>query len=122
VTYKLTVNQPNLGDEGEVYISGLGTFKNGTTTEVSDEEELNFRTVNAHDIGGIDGDPESETFGSAKPNLVPGQSLVDAAKSMYGVTVEQVQSTPSKTAGGQTGSTTTGGETGSTTNTNGGSQ
>lgn len=106
MTYKLSVDQPNIGDEGEVYIHGLGTFKNGKSYEISGELEETFRTVNAVDQGGIDDDPESETFGSVRPNVVLGPSLVDAAKSMYGVTVEEIKPQASGAVGGGTGSTT----------------
>jgi hypothetical protein len=87
VTYKLTVDQPHLGDEGTVYIHGLGTFQNGKTYSIGDDLAQNFETINVVDEGGIDGDPESPTFGSYIPKVSPGKSLDVAAETMYGITV-----------------------------------
>jgi hypothetical protein len=84
--FTLTVDMPNLGDEGTVFIHGLGTFGNGTH-EITDDQEQNFRIVNSHDEGGTDSDPESDTFGVYLSKVVEGPSLTDAAESMYGITV-----------------------------------
>jgi hypothetical protein len=84
--FTLTVDMPNLGDEGQIYIHGLGTFGNGTH-EITDDQEQNFRVANSHDEGGTDGDPDSETFGVYLSKVVEGPSLTDAAESMHGITV-----------------------------------
>jgi hypothetical protein len=46
VAYKITVDQPNLAKGTDVFIDGLGTFKNGETQTVSNEQVSHFR--NAH--------------------------------------------------------------------------
>jgi hypothetical protein len=97
MTYKLTVNQPHLGDEGTVYIHGLGTFQNGKTYSIGDDLAQNFQIVNTIDSGSIDGDPESETFGSYIPKTAFGPSLDVAAETMYGITVVKDSDGASKT-------------------------
>ena len=112
--YKLTVDQPHLGDEGTVYIHGLGTFQNGKTYLVSDELALNFETINAVDKGEIDSDSESETFGSYIPKVSSGSPLDVAAESMYGITVTKDGGTPptgNSTAGTNNGTPDTGADT-----------
>lgn len=44
--YEVTVNNPVLGKGVEVEIPGLGIVKNGSTTEVSEEQAETFRLVN----------------------------------------------------------------------------
>jgi len=44
--YRVTVDHPNAGDT-DVYIHGLGTFHNGTTYDVSDEDIERFRIMNS---------------------------------------------------------------------------
>jgi hypothetical protein len=95
MSYRLTVDQRHLGDEGAVYIHGLGTFTNGVH-EISDELEQNFRTVNTVEIGGIDMDSDSESFGVYVPKFVEGPPLEEAAKSMHGVTVTKDGAPPPK--------------------------
>jgi hypothetical protein len=48
--YKLTLKQKNAGRGAELQIVGLGTFKNGSSYMVSDEDAENFRTVQ-RDLG-----------------------------------------------------------------------
>lgn len=50
--YQVTVDHPNAGDS-DVYIHGLGTFRNGETTEVSDEQVVRYRTMNGLQQSGI---------------------------------------------------------------------
>jgi hypothetical protein len=40
------VDNPTAGDQ-DVYIHGLGTFRNGTTTTVDDEQVMRFRIMTA---------------------------------------------------------------------------
>jgi hypothetical protein len=79
MTYKLTVDQPHLGDAGTVYIHGLGTFTNGKSYEISDDLEQNFRVVNSVD----NGEPYQAKMEFGKP-------LSEVAESMYGITVEEI--------------------------------
>lgn len=62
--YTITVDQPNLGEGGKVAIPGLGVFENGKDAEVSDEQAAQYELVN-------------------------GQSITDAVKSMYGVSINE---------------------------------
>jgi hypothetical protein len=87
----MVVNQPHLGDVGEIYIHGLGNFKNGEY-EISDEDAEHYRRLHTHDDGAVDSDPASPTFGSYIPKHTLGPSLEEAAKGMHGVTVEVVSS------------------------------
>lgn len=43
--YKVTVQQNNLGPEGEVQVNGLGSLKNGKTYKVSDETAALFEIL-----------------------------------------------------------------------------
>jgi hypothetical protein len=47
--YSVTVDHPDVGEQ-DVYIHGLGTFKNGTTTTVSDEQAESYRVHNATQV------------------------------------------------------------------------
>ncbi len=44
--YKVKVDHPTAGEQ-EIYIHGLGTFMNGTETEVDDEQAERYRAINA---------------------------------------------------------------------------
>jgi hypothetical protein len=44
--YTVQVDHPEAGDQ-DIYIHGLGTFRNGTETEVSDEQAELYRVLNA---------------------------------------------------------------------------
>lgn len=79
--YKLTVDQPNIGDQ-EIYIHGLGMFGNGTH-DISDEQASEFRHINAT-RGLSEVDPE----GNYHIITALGPDLEDAVSRMYGVTVE----------------------------------
>ena len=46
MTYQVIVDHPSAGDS-DVYIHGLGTFHNGTTTDVDDEQIERFRSINS---------------------------------------------------------------------------
>ena len=59
---KVTVDHPNIGEGVEVYIHGLGTFKNGTDTIVSDEQVDRYR--GAHSV--VDTEVDEDTG-----NLIP---------------------------------------------------
>ena len=44
--YTVKVDSPTAGDQ-DLYIHGLGSFRNGTETEISDEQAIRFRVLNA---------------------------------------------------------------------------
>jgi hypothetical protein len=73
---------PNLGPNDEIQISGLGIFQNGKSYSISDVAELNFRNAHAS-MSDIDGAPATQ----------PGASLVDAAETMHGITVAELDDT-----------------------------
>lgn len=100
--FKMVVNQLHLGDEGEAYIHGLGSFTNGEH-EISDEAEHHFRVVHTFDAGGLDDDPASDTFGSYIPDWKEGPDLVTASESMHGITVTRVKEAPKAGSGQQRG-------------------
>lgn len=76
MAYKVTVNMPNLAKGAEVFIDGLGTFKNGESAVVSNEQANLFR--NAH--GRVNDDGQYEQ----------GPTLGQAFGEGTGVTVERV--------------------------------
>jgi hypothetical protein len=85
--YNVIVDHPNIGEEGELYIHGLGTFKNGTTTEVSDQQIDLYRA--AHAVVNIS-NPNAE--GRVKHLPALGRHPVDL--NIYGVRVEKVEDAP----------------------------
>ena len=85
--YQIKINQPNLAEGTELTILGLGTFENGKTYDISDEQVEAFREANQVDAGGFDNDPESESFGVYVPNMQPGPHLTDV--SIHGVEVTE---------------------------------
>lgn len=115
MTYKLTVDQPHLGDEGTVYIHGLGTFQNGKSYLISDELAQNFEVVNTVDEGGTNDD------GVYVPKMVFGKPLDVMAESMYGITVTKNAGDPPGTGSG-TPDTGNGTPADTGANTNGGDQ
>jgi len=46
MSYSVTINHPDMGDQ-DVFVHGLGTFRNGSTIEVSDEQDLMYQALNA---------------------------------------------------------------------------
>lgn len=44
--YKVKVDHPNAGEQ-DIFIHGLGTFANGSETEVDDEQIARFRAMNS---------------------------------------------------------------------------
>jgi len=77
--YQVIVDHPSLGEQ-DLYIHGLGTFQNGTTTEVSDEQVQHYQAV--HSIVESTFDPETgaETR-TGKPGAHP------ADQEIFGVRV-----------------------------------
>jgi hypothetical protein len=91
VPYNVTVNQDNLPEGAEVSITGLGTFKNGETAEVSDEQVEFFRVMNGYPVDTVD-----EEGNTLVGNYVrkPGPTL-DKAE-FYGITIEKVSARKAK--------------------------
>jgi hypothetical protein len=81
--YKVTVDHPNIG-ETDLYIHGLGTFRNGTTTEVEDEQVERFRSMNS--VVNVS-DPHPET-GNRTP--IPARGMDPTKLNIFGVKVEKV--------------------------------
>jgi len=104
VSYILIVDQPNLGDGGEIFIHGLGTFKNGEHP-ITDEQEQRFRVLNARivvrsdqlsadELAGLEEEERGRAW-SQPVGTVLGPNLQTAVESMYGVTAREVKDTPS---------------------------
>lgn len=96
--YKLTVNLPSVPEGRDVYIAGLGTFPNGGTYDISDEQDLAYQNAHTRDEGHFDFDhvaeraePGTGGSGAYVHKLVPGPSIVEAVQSMRGVTLEEVK-------------------------------
>jgi len=81
--YTLTVDIPNLGPNEEVQIPGLGTFKNGGTYEVDDELAERYRVAHTTVVPEFD-----ENNNLVANNEEQGPTLLEAAKSMYGIEVK----------------------------------
>lgn len=83
--YKLTVDLPDLPKGELVQIPGLGTFENGSSYEVTQEEADGYRVYHqfVKPVTNKDG-----AIVGAETEL--GNTLLEAAKTMYGVEVETV--------------------------------
>lgn len=86
MAYKISVDMPNLAKGAEVFIDGLGTFKNGESVVVSAEQVTHFR--NAHgrvnDVGQWEQGP---TLGQANIPGLTAERVSDREES--GSSVEQ---------------------------------
>lgn len=82
VSFKVVLNMPNLPNGEAVQIAGLGLFLNGDTRVISEQEEMTWR--NYHGQLGDDN------------VFVPGPTLVQASKTMPGVTVTRVSAEPTE--------------------------
>jgi hypothetical protein len=90
--YKVIVDHPNLGEESSLFIHGLGTFKNHTTTEVDLEQVRRFRA--AHSV--VDLEYDEEGHATHKPMRGPSPADLD----VYGVTFEKIEDTEPSTGEG----------------------
>lgn len=81
--YELTIDQPNLPKGEPVQIPGLGTFENGYSYTISKDEADAFRTYHTRQVP-VTNEETGEIVGS---DLEKGPTLLEAAKSMYGVEV-----------------------------------
>jgi len=82
--YNVIIDHPSIGEGTDLYIHGLGTFKNGTTTEVSDAQIDHYRA--AHSVVNVS-NPHPET-GRRKHTPALGRSPVD--QDIFGVRVEHI--------------------------------
>jgi hypothetical protein len=83
MTYRVIVDHPNLGDQ-DVYIHGLGTFHNGTTTEIDDEQVERFRSINSV-VNLSDAHPET-----GRRVHMPARGKDPTQLNIFGVKVEKV--------------------------------
>jgi hypothetical protein len=82
--YELSIKMPNLPDDEEVQIAGLGTYKNNNKYKITDEEHDNFRRYHGQVVPVVDDD--DEIIGS---ELELGPTLVKA--DIYGVTIKALR-------------------------------
>jgi len=101
--YELTIDLPSIpkgNEDHQIQIPGLGTFENGRTYEVSKEQAEAFRAYHTVQESVVDEDTGAYLGSDAKP----GPTLLEAAKSMYGVTVETVKPHSSSSSSSTTAS------------------
>ena len=91
---KVTVDHPNIGEGVEIYIHGLGTFKNGTDTIVSDEQIARYQAT--HSVVDTEVDEETRAL-IPKPRL----GLHPADQEIYGVRIVRGKITSSGEEGTQ---------------------
>jgi hypothetical protein len=82
--YELSIDMPNLAKGAEVQIAGLGTFENGSSYKITDEEHDSFRRYHGS-IQTVTSEA-NEILGS---ELALGPTLIQASENMYGVSVKQ---------------------------------
>jgi hypothetical protein len=80
--YKVIVDHPNLGEESSLFIHGLGTFKNHTTTEVDLDQVRRFRA--AHSTVEVVHDEKG------RATHTPSRGPSPADINVYGVTFEKI--------------------------------
>jgi hypothetical protein len=110
--YTVKVDHPSAGDQ-DVYIHGLGTFHNGTETEVDDDQVMRYRIATGRQLQGVFNDagdvvaPHDENGRSeVRFELGPEPHELE----FYGVTVTKKEEKPStKTATPKTSNTGEGG-------------
>lgn len=86
--YQITVDLPNLPEGKSVAIDGLGVFKNGTTSQVTDQQLLRFNALHVRQVS----IPVPGKKGRFVVRTVPGRTLEEWAQSAHGITV--TSSTP----------------------------
>lgn len=82
MTYKLKVNSKTLPKGKLVTIKGLGSFENGKTHDVSDEQAERFRVINSVQVSNTNEKGETTTETKLGP------TLTEAVKSMGYVSLE----------------------------------
>jgi hypothetical protein len=85
--YNVKIDLPNAGDQ-DVFIPGLGTFRNGTENEVDDDQALRYRVINAHQESG-DPDPVTGAI-THETVLAPSIDQIE----MVGLTVTRIGGEP----------------------------
>jgi hypothetical protein len=86
VVYEITVDLDGIGKNDEVQIPGLGTFKNGSTYEVTRAEAEAYRSYNTRQEPVHD---EDDNIVGAE--AVPGPTLLQAFRHTTGVDVTTAQ-------------------------------
>jgi len=100
MAYKITVDQPNIGPGTEVFIDGLGTFKNGEATVVDADQANHFR--NAHGRVNDEGKWEQgPTLAQAKLVGVTVERVSDKDEPETKVTQTSTPPAPTKKDGGK---------------------
>jgi hypothetical protein len=93
--YSVTVNHPDVGEQ-DVFVNGLGTLPNGSTTEISDEQDLMYQALNA---------TQNQTHtpdGGLQVESVLGSPVIDLDSSpWFTVTVIKPRSNDKETKGGK---------------------
>ena len=79
--YQITIDHPNLEEGTELTILGLGTFAQGGTYDISDEQAAAFQAAQATDVGDFNDE------GVYVPNMQLGPALDEA--NIYGVKVSK---------------------------------
>ena len=93
--FEVTVDHPEAGDQ-DVYIHGLGTFRNGTTTTVDDDQVMRFRVMNSTQrMSEFDQDGRY----TIEQELAPEPHELD----IRGVTIKKLGDVPNESAGDEAG-------------------
>ncbi len=81
MSLKIKVDDPTAPSGAPFTIKGLGSFENGSATEVSEEEEATFRSANAVV------EMTTDDKGNTTPSVQEGPTVREAVKSMANVSV-----------------------------------
>lgn len=81
MSYAIKVDYPEQSDAYEVYIDGVGTLKNGTTTDLTDQQVASFASYNGY----VDHSYDENGRITLKPTAGP--SLEEAFQNAAGITV-----------------------------------
>jgi hypothetical protein len=81
LSYSIKIDYPEQSDAYEVYIDGLGTLKNGTTTDLTDQQLAAFASYGSY--------VDHEYDENGRIRLIPtaGPSLEEAFQNNKGITV-----------------------------------
>jgi hypothetical protein len=91
--YEIAIDLPDLPEGELVQIPGLGTFENGGTYEISEEEAVAYQAYHATVA------METDEEGNTTTELVSGPALHEAGETMYGVDVTAVTTRSGKGGG-----------------------
>lgn len=88
IAYEIEINQPNLPEGEPIQVPGLGTFENGQTYDVTEEEGNSYRAFHSYQEPIIG--ENNEVLGA---NTLPGRDLAEAFEGAYGITVTKTDKT-----------------------------